>query len=44
MLEKYGIFPEPDGFEPYFLCSDHTVEDAAVTLQAFEEGVKHAIS
>ncbi len=41
MLDKHGIFPEPDGFEPYFLCSDHTVEDAAETLQAFEDGVKH---
>ena len=44
MLDKYGIFPEPDGFEPYFLCSDHTVEDAAETLQAFEEGVKHVLA
>ena len=43
MLDKYGIFPEPDGFEPYFLCSDHTVEDAAETLQAFEDGVKHVL-
>lgn len=43
MLYKHGIFPEPDGYEPYFLCSDHTVEDAAETLQAFEDGVKHVL-
>ncbi len=42
MIEN-GVMPEPDGFEPYFLCSDHTVEDAYETLQAFEDGVKVAI-
>ncbi len=43
MIDEYGVMPEPDGFEPYFLCSDHTVEDAAETLEAFEAGVKHAL-
>ena len=38
-----GVLPEPDGFEPYFLCSDHTMEDAAETLQAFENGLKFAL-
>ncbi len=41
MLNKHGIFPEPDGFETYFLYSDHTETDAADTLAAFEDGVKH---
>jgi glutamate-1-semialdehyde 2,1-aminomutase len=51
MLEKihgymieHGILPESDGFEPYFLCSDHTIDDAAETLQAFEDGVKFAFN
>jgi glutamate-1-semialdehyde 2,1-aminomutase len=42
MIEQ-GVMPETDGFEPYFLCSDHTMEDAAETLQAFEDGVKYAL-
>lgn len=42
MIEN-GILPEADGFEPYFLCSDHTMEDAAETLQAFEDGLKFAL-
>jgi len=42
MIEK-GVMPEPDGFEPYFLCADHTKEDAAETLQAFEDGLKLAL-
>ncbi len=40
---EHGVMPEEDGFEPYFLCSDHTLEDAAETLQAFEDGVKAAL-
>jgi glutamate-1-semialdehyde 2,1-aminomutase len=39
-----GVFPESDGMEPYFLCSDHTEADAALTLEAFEEGVKLALA
>jgi glutamate-1-semialdehyde 2,1-aminomutase len=42
MIEN-GVMPDPDGFEPYFLCVDHTEEDAAEALQAFEEGVKFAL-
>jgi glutamate-1-semialdehyde 2,1-aminomutase len=42
MIEK-GIYPETDGYEPYFLCSDHTEENAAQTLQAFEDGLKHVL-
>ena len=38
-----GVMPEQDGFEPYFLCAAHTMEDAAQTLQAFEDGVKHVV-
>ncbi len=38
-----GVMPETDGFEPYFLCSDHTEENAAETLQAFEDGLKLAL-
>jgi len=43
MIEQRGVMPDPDGFEPYFLCSDHAVEDAAETLTAFEDGVKHVL-
>jgi hypothetical protein len=35
--------PETDGLEPFFLCCDHTEENAAETLQAFEEGLKLAL-
>jgi glutamate-1-semialdehyde 2,1-aminomutase len=44
MIEEHGVMPESDGFEPYFLCSDHTVADAEETLAAFESGVKYALS
>lgn len=43
MIEEHGVLPETDGLEPYFLCADHTVEDAAKTLEAFEDGLKHAL-
>jgi glutamate-1-semialdehyde aminotransferase len=43
MIEK-GVMPDPDGFEPYFLCVDHTEEDVAETLQAFEDGLKIALN
>ena len=43
MIEN-GVMPDPDGLEPYFLCADHTEEDAAETLQAFENGLKYALS
>jgi glutamate-1-semialdehyde 2,1-aminomutase len=39
-LIENGVMPDPDGREPWFLCSDHTVEDAAETLQKFEDAVK----
>lgn len=41
---EHGVLPEADGFEPYFLCSDHTLEDAAETLQVFEDGLKYALN
>jgi glutamate-1-semialdehyde aminotransferase len=37
-----GVMPEPDGLEPWFLCSDHTEGDAAETLQKFEDAVRRA--
>ena len=43
MIEN-GVMPESDGFEPYFLCSDHTVQDATETLEAFENGLKYALN
>lgn len=43
MINVHGVMPEPDGFEPYFLCADHTEEDAAKTLEAFEDGLRHAL-
>lgn len=42
MIEN-GVMPEPDGHEPWFLCADHTEEDAAETLQKFEDGVQDAL-
>ncbi|MFQ5434553.1 MAG: aspartate aminotransferase family protein, partial [Anaerolineae bacterium] len=42
MVEN-GVMPDSDGFEPYFLCVDHTEADAAETLQAFEDGLKAAL-
>jgi glutamate-1-semialdehyde 2,1-aminomutase len=42
-MMELGVMPEADGMEPFFLCSDHTEEDAAKTLEAFEEGVKTAL-
>jgi glutamate-1-semialdehyde 2,1-aminomutase len=42
MISK-GVMPETDGLEPFFLCCDHTEENAAETLQAFEEGLKLAL-
>jgi glutamate-1-semialdehyde 2,1-aminomutase len=41
---EHGVMPDPDGFEPFFLCADHTEEDAAETLQVFEDGLKYALS
>jgi glutamate-1-semialdehyde 2,1-aminomutase len=41
---NHGVMPEPDGLEPWFLCADHTEADAAETLQAFEDGLKHALA
>jgi glutamate-1-semialdehyde 2,1-aminomutase len=43
MTEVHGVLPDSYGLEPYFLCSDHTEEDAAKTLQAFEDGLQHAL-
>ncbi len=40
---EHGVMPEADGLEPYFLCSDHTEENVATTLQVFEDGLKHAL-
>ena len=37
MIEN-GVMPDPDGFEPYFLCVDHTVEDAAETVERIPIG------
>jgi glutamate-1-semialdehyde 2,1-aminomutase len=43
-LIENGVMPDPDGLEPWFLCSDHTDEDAAETLQKFEDAVKHVLA
>jgi glutamate-1-semialdehyde 2,1-aminomutase len=42
MVEN-GVMPEADGMEPYFLCSAHSDEDAAETLQVFEDGLRFAL-
>ena len=41
-MRENGIMME-DGFEPFFLCSDHTEADAAETLEKFEDALKHAL-
>ena len=41
MIAK-GVFPVDDALEPWFLCAAHTEEDAAKTLQVFEESLKAA--
>ena len=43
-LVENGIFIEPDGYEPWFLCSDHTDQDASETLQKFEDAVKDTLA
>jgi glutamate-1-semialdehyde 2,1-aminomutase len=43
-MVEHGIFIEPDGYEPWFLCSDHTDQDASETLQKFEDAVKDTIA
>lgn len=43
-LVENGVMAEPDGLEPWFLCSDHTDEDAAETLQKYEDAVKHVLN
>lgn len=43
MIEEHGVLPESYGLEPYFLCADHSEEDAAKTLEAFEDGLRHAL-
>ena len=42
MIEA-GVMPEPDGFEPWFICAAHTDADADQSLQAFEDGLKQSL-
>ncbi|MDX1614936.1 MAG: guanitoxin biosynthesis PLP-dependent transaminase GntE [Candidatus Promineifilaceae bacterium] len=42
-LVDHGILVEPEGWEPFFLCSDHSDGDAAETLQKFEDAVRAAL-
>jgi glutamate-1-semialdehyde 2,1-aminomutase len=42
-LVDHGVLAEPDGFEPWFLCCDHTEANAGETLQKFEDGVRQAL-
>ena len=37
-----GVFPVDDAPEPWFICSAHTDEDVAKTLQVFEESLQEA--
>ncbi|MCI0396936.1 MAG: aspartate aminotransferase family protein [Chloroflexi bacterium] len=43
-LVDNGVMPDPDGREPWFLCSDHTEADADETLQKYEDAVKHVLA
>jgi glutamate-1-semialdehyde 2,1-aminomutase len=38
-MTENGVMIEGDGFEPYFVCADHSEEDAAETLQKFEDAL-----
>lgn len=40
---QHGILPEPFALEPLFLCAAHSEENAAETLQKFEDGVKFVL-
>ncbi|MGD2104245.1 MAG: guanitoxin biosynthesis PLP-dependent transaminase GntE [Anaerolineae bacterium] len=39
-LVDRGVMPDCDGREPWFLCYEHSEEDIATTLTAFEDAVK----
>lgn len=43
MIRK-GVMPCPDALEPWFVCSAHTDEDVAKTLEVFEESVGEALA
>lgn len=42
MIER-GVMPSPDAHEPWFLAAAHSEEDAATTLQVFEEALEAAL-
>jgi glutamate-1-semialdehyde 2,1-aminomutase len=43
MIER-GVMPCPDARETWFVCSAHTDEDVALTLQVFEESLTETLS
>lgn len=42
-MTNNGVMIEGDGFEPYFICAAHSEEDAAETLQKFEDALVYAM-
>jgi glutamate-1-semialdehyde 2,1-aminomutase len=41
---RRGVMPCPDALEPWFVCSAHSDEDVATTLQVFEESLTEALA
>ncbi|HEX9854565.1 MAG TPA: aspartate aminotransferase family protein [Acidimicrobiia bacterium] len=42
-MVRRGVMPNDDGLEPWFVSAAHTEEDAATTLQAFQEALEEAL-
>ena len=40
---RRGVLPSPEALEPWFLAAAHSDEDAAMTLQVFEEALTEAL-
>ncbi len=40
---RRGVMPVDDALEPWFLCAAHSVEDVAMSLEAFADGLKAAL-
>jgi glutamate-1-semialdehyde 2,1-aminomutase len=40
---RRGVMPCPDALEPWFVCSAHTDEDVATTLQVFDEALVESL-
>ncbi|HKX76674.1 MAG TPA: aspartate aminotransferase family protein [Acidimicrobiia bacterium] len=43
MIDR-GVMPCIDAREPWFICAAHTMDDVAVTLEAFRESLREALA